>query len=366
MLHDGAQVAGLLVDAKLALGASALVENGVHVFNGAAAAEFVHDVIDKGEQLDGEVEHGHFRFLAEIDELAFDAVARGAPLVLFDEGAAVEAEAQVAGVEAVQVDDDGLGERSDGHGFFDFGGDIAHAEFESAEGGMRADVPPDLLAAVDAVELDKKVEKIFVGAPGFELLGNAGARETAKDSGAERFQAGVAADLERRAGGKGEKVGKKVADHVHHVDRGLLVRHGDVDVHAEDQEGTRELLQFFDDVLVALAGGDDLVDPTGKRVRAGGGDLQACALSGGDQLATSAMHLDAELSDVFANFCAGLDDGLVHLMLHLLDDVRRSGGDKLHDVRAELAGGGGNDLKLFFYDDGEALSHGQALRYRVL
>src|SRR5260370_12212997 len=366
MLHDGGRGGGLGVGEKLALGGSGLGENGGHVFNGAAAAEFVHDVIDKGEQLDGEVAHGHFGFLAEIDELAFDALAGGAPLVLFDEGAAVEAEAHVAGVEAVQLDDDGLGERSDGHGFFDFGGDIAHAEFESAEGGMRADVPPDLLAAVDAVELDKKVEKIFVGAPGFELLGNVGARETAKDSGAERFQAGVAAHPERRAGGKGGKVGKKVAEHVHHVDRGLLVRHGDVDVHTEDQEGTRELLQFFDDVLVALAGGDDLIDPTREGVRAGGGDLQADALSGSDELATRAMHLDAELSDVFANFCAGFDDGLVHLMLHLLDDVRRSGGDELHDVRAELAGGGVNDLKFFFYADGEAVSHGVALRDRVL
>src|SRR6266851_4916928 len=248
MFHDGAQVAGLLVDAKLALGAGALVENGVHVLDGAAAAEVVDHVVDEGEQLDGKVAHGHFGLLAEIDELAFDAVASGAPLVFFDEGAAVNAEAHVAGVEAMQLDDEGLGERGNGHSFFDFGGDIAHAELERAERRMRAHVPPDFFAAVDAVELNEEAEKIFVGAPGFELLGNAGARETAKDGSAEGFQAGVATHPERRAGGEREQVRKEIANHVHHVDRGLLVGHGDVYVHAEDQEGACELLEFLDDV----------------------------------------------------------------------------------------------------------------------
>src|SRR5216684_1270972 len=330
MFHDGAQIAGLLVDAKLAFGAGALVENGVHVLDGAAAAEVVDHVVDEGEQLDGKVAHGHFGLLAEIDELAFDAVASGTPFIFFNEGAAVNAKAHVAGVEAMQLDDEGLGERGNGHSFFDFGGDIAHAELERAERRMRAHVPPDFFAAVDAVELNEEAEKIFVGAPGFELLGNAGARETAKDGGAEGFQAGVAAHPEGRAGGESEQVREEVANHVHHVDRGLLVGHGDVYVHAEDQEGACELLEFLDDMLVALAGG--------------------------------AVHFDAQLADVFANFRAGLDDGLVHLVLDLLDDVRRSGGDELHYVGAELTGGRVDDLKFFFYADGKAVSHGVALR----
>src|SRR5713226_10280937 len=113
MLHDGAQVASLLVDAKLALGAGAFVKNSVDVFDGAAAAELVDNVVDKGEQLDGKIAHGHLGLLAEIDELAFDAVARGTPLVFFDERAAVDAKTHVTGVEPVQLYDDGLGERGD-------------------------------------------------------------------------------------------------------------------------------------------------------------------------------------------------------------------------------------------------------------
>jgi len=34
------------------------------------------------------------------------------------------------------------------------------------------------------------------------------------------------------------------------------------------------------------------------------------------------MHFDAQLANVFANFRAGFHDGLVHLVLDLLDDVR--------------------------------------------
>src|SRR6267142_231241 len=97
-------------------------------------------------------------------------------------------------------------------------------------------------------------------------------------------------------------------------------------------------------------------------MRACGGDLQPRALGGGDQFAAGAMHFDAQLADVFTNFRAGLDDGLMHLVLDLFDDVRRSGGDELHHVRAELAGSGINNLKFFFYADGEAVSHGVALR----
>src|SRR5450432_610321 len=155
---------------------------------------------------------------------------------------------------------------------------------------------------------------------------------------------------------------QKIANHIHHVDGGLLVGHGDVDVHAEDEQRTRQLLQLFDDIFVAFAGGDDLVDPAGEGMGAGGGYLQANAFGGGDQLTAGAVHFDAELADVFADFGAGLDDGLVHLVLDLLDDIGRGGGDELHYMRAQFARRGIDDLEFFFYADGEAVSHEVALR----
>src|SRR6266446_7816648 len=79
MFYDGAQVACLLIHAELPFGASAFVENRVHVLDGAAAAELVHDIVDEGQQLDSEIAHGHFAFLAEINQLALDAIPRSTP-----------------------------------------------------------------------------------------------------------------------------------------------------------------------------------------------------------------------------------------------------------------------------------------------
>src|SRR5207302_9605520 len=117
-----------------------------------------------------------------------------------------------------------------------------------------------------------------------------------------------------------------------------------------------------DDVLVALAGGNYLVDPAGKRMGAGGGDLQPGTFGGGYEFTAGAVHFDAQVADGVADARAGFHDGLVHLALNLLEDVRGSGGDQLHDVGAQFARLGIDDLKLFFYTDGEAVSHGAALR----
>ena len=71
----------------------------------------------------------------------------------------------------------------------------------------------------------------------------------------------------------------------------------DVDVQAEDQQRSRELLQLLDDVLVALAGRDDLVHPARERMRAGGGDAQPDALGGVGEIAPVADDLAGELLD---------------------------------------------------------------------
>ena len=150
---------------------------------------------------------------------------------------------------------------------------------------------------------------------------------------------------------------QEIAHHVHHIDGGLLVWHGDMHVHAEDQQGACQLLQLFDDIFVAFPGGDDLVYPAGERMRAGGGDLQADTLGSGNEFPAGAVHFDAQLADVLANLGAGLDDGLVHLVFDLLDDVGRGSGDELHDVRAQFACSRVDDLKFLFYADREAVSH---------
>src|SRR5260370_41196825 len=96
-------------------------------------------------------------------------------------------------------------------------------------------------------------------------------------------------------------------------------------------------------------------------MRACGRHLKSRAFRGSDELAARAVHFDAQLADVFADARAGLDDGLVQLVLHLLRDVRGSCGDKLADVRTQFARRRVNNLEFFFNADGEAVSHGVAL-----
>ena len=114
---------------------------------------------------------------------------------------------------------------------------------------------------------------------------------------------------------------QEIAHHIHQVDHRSAVGHRDVDVHAENQQGTRELLQLLDDVLVALAGRDDLVNPVGKRVRAGSCDIQADAFGGANEFAAGAVHIDAEFVNVLADFGADLYDRLVHFAFHLFAEI---------------------------------------------
>ena len=67
---------------------------------------------------------------------------------------------------------------------------------------------------------------------------------------------------------------------VHQLDRERLIGNPDVNVQTKNQERSRQLLQLVDDVLVALARGENLVRPVRKRVRPGGCDTQADPFGG--------------------------------------------------------------------------------------
>ena len=150
-----------------------------------AASQIVHDIIDEIEKLFAEFAHGDFGLLAEVDQIAFDAPARRAPFVFLDQRARVHPVAHVLGVEIMELDDDGLRQRSDCDCVLDSRRDIADSKFESAEDGVRAHVPPDFFCVVDAAQLDEQADVIFVLAPGIEVVRNSGARESAENRGAK-------------------------------------------------------------------------------------------------------------------------------------------------------------------------------------
>src|SRR5256885_5632504 len=164
-LHDRAQVAGVPVHVHLALRARAVGQDLLHVLHLAPAPQIVHDIVDELDELEREIAHRHLAPLAEIDQLAIDPPARGAPLVLLDQRAMIAAEAEVALAEAKQLHDDRLRERGDRDRRARRGRHVAGSELERAAGRGRAQGPPDLLAVVDAVEPDQRPDVLLVFAP---------------------------------------------------------------------------------------------------------------------------------------------------------------------------------------------------------
>ena len=214
-------------------------------------------------------------------------------------------------------------------------------------------------AVVDAVQVDEQVDVVLVLAPRAEVIGHAGARKAPEDRRAVRLQAGVAAQPEGRAGRERQQVRQEVARRVHDVDRGRAVRHRDVHVHAEDEQRSRQLLQLLDDVLVALAWRDDLIDPARERVRARRRHRQAGAIGGRAQLGADLQHLVLRAGSTSSQmFVPELHDRLVHLALHLIAQRRRSGREQLRDVRAQLPGRRVDDLELLLDADREPVRHG--------
>ena len=134
----------------------------------------------------------------------------------------------------------------------------------------------------------------------------------------------------------------------------------DVHVQSEDQQRPRQLLQLLDDVLVALARRDDLIDPVREGVRAGGGDAQADALRGIGEIAAIADDFLGQLADVRTDLGPDLDDRLVHLALDLIAEGGHARRQQLLHVRAKLPGLGIDDLELFLDADGERVLHGSA------
>src|SRR5260221_8198819 len=123
---------------------------------------------------------------------------------------------------------------------------------------MRPQIPPHLLPVVDAVELDEGLEVLLVLAPGVELIRDAAARKPAEDGRPIGLEAGVASLPERGAGREREQVRQEVAGFVQELDRAGAIGYRDVDVQSEDQERAGQLLELFDDVLVALARRENL------------------------------------------------------------------------------------------------------------
>ena len=74
------------------LGAATTLEHGADVLDFAPAIQLIDHIVHEFEIFEHQLARRHFLLLPEVDHLAFETVARRAPLVLHDQGAAVHPE----------------------------------------------------------------------------------------------------------------------------------------------------------------------------------------------------------------------------------------------------------------------------------
>jgi len=156
----------------------------------------------------------------------------------------------------------------------------------------------------------------------------------------------------------------KITRLVHHFDPRLAIGDADVNVEAEYQELTNDILQFVLKYFVALVLGDALVLPVRERVRASRGDPQPDRLKERRERAAQGGYLIAGLADVGADLRTRLDDRLHHLGLDLFPEPRPRGG-KERLTRALQLSLGVDDLELFLDPDRQPRDVALPHRWRV-
>src|SRR5271166_5611155 len=96
-------------------------------------------------------------------------------------------------------------------------------------------------------------------------------------------------------------------------------------------------------------------------MRARRGHLQSAAFRCTHQLTPRSAHVCVQLVHVRADFRPDLDDGLMHLALHLLAQARRGSFHQFADVRTQFARSRIDDLEFFFDTNREPVTHERPL-----
>src|SRR5205814_2365564 len=257
-------------------------------------------------------------------------------LVLLDEARRVTAEALIARAQHQELRADRLDERGDAERLVHARCGVADAELDRREGGVRAQVPPDLPAVFDALRPDQELDEVLVLVVGGELRRYPGAGEALPDDLAVRLESRDPRQPERARGRDREQVREEIPRLVHDLDAQLGVGDADVHVQSEDQQLADDVLQLLLEDLVALGLGYVLVLPVRERMRAGRGDTKARRLQQRRDRAAQGRDLVTGLAHVGADLRAGLDDRLHHLALELVAEAAAGSREERLDVALEL------------------------------
>src|ERR1039458_7595010 len=254
VVHDLLQVAGLFEHFQLPVGASAHLEHLVNVIDLFSRSKLIYDGVNQLKVFQHQIASGNFFLFAEINQFSLDSVTRGAKLVLHDERTAIDPIALIGCMQLVQHGHGRLDQRCNSHGFVEPHGNVAYPYLEGVKEWMRADVPPDFLAVIDAMGLDQKVDEGLVFRPVGENIGNVGSREPLKHFTAVRFKPGIHTHPEGRVRRQRQDMRQEVPHGIHDVDGGIAVLNADVDVQSENQVGARDELHVLDHLRIAFVG----------------------------------------------------------------------------------------------------------------
>src|SRR5262249_32647749 len=129
-VDDCSEVSGLFEDPQLSIGARAVFQDVVDVFDLPTAVQLINDIIDEFEEFQDQVSGGYLLLLTEVYKLSIKAPPDGPPLILLYESAAVEPEPHVLPVQFVQLGDYRLEQRRNGNNLIDFRRNITNPEFK--------------------------------------------------------------------------------------------------------------------------------------------------------------------------------------------------------------------------------------------
>src|SRR6185295_7501235 len=117
---------------------------------------------------------------------------------------------------------------------------------------MRPQVPPNLLAIVDATGPDQKIHVALKAAVGIEVIGNICARELFENLGAIRLETSIVSHPKWRRSRQRQNMRQKIARRIHNVNATIEVCDANVNVQAENQKRSGYVLEFLNEERISL------------------------------------------------------------------------------------------------------------------
>ena len=132
-----------------------------------------------------------------------------------------------------------------GNDVVESGRHIEDTKLDGAKKRVRADIPPDFLAIVDAASINQCLHVLIEIFPGDERVWKPTAGKALPDHGAIRLESSEPPRPKWRVRGESKQMWYPCTRLIHQLDGNLIIFNCDVDMQSIDQDGTSNILKFF-------------------------------------------------------------------------------------------------------------------------